>query len=361
MAMIRMSVPDCDMARIHHKVPVNLPCRSTRGFAVTHSPPPGAPRARIPGPQQPPPTYPQIRKGLWKQCLGGGLALWTLAALVTYATRNTTLLPTLILLGSFLMPVTFVLWAYERHGRDLGVSVILGSFLAGGTLGVLGASVKEYYLLHPSLWMCVGVGLIEEAVKLGALMFVLRRQSRLRGGGPPARAKPRVGERAGLVLGATVGFGFAALESAGYAFNAAVSTQGVDLRALLETEILRGVLAPFGQGLWTAIAGGVLLSYRGMNGRFRFTGPVVGTYLGVSLLHALWYSTHGIAIWLVARLAGTGPDGQLFAQGYLPKPTDPQEHLFTLFSVGGLVLVSLLGIGWMRSLARRDTSWRNTP
>jgi RsiW-degrading membrane proteinase PrsW (M82 family) len=207
----------------------------------------------------------------------------------------------------------------------------------------------EYYLLHPSLWMFVGVGLIEEAVKLGALMFVLRRQPRLRG------------MRAGLVLGATVGFGFAALESAGYAFNAAVSTKGIDLRALLETEILRGVLAPFGHGLWTAIAGGVLLSFRRPNGRFHFAGPVIGTYIGVSLLHALWDSTHGIALWLVARLAGTNLDRRLFAQGYLPQPTDQQQHLFTLLSLGLMVLVSLFGVTWVRSLARRDPSWRNTP
>lgn len=316
---------------------------------MTYSPPPGAPQARIPGPQQPPPPYPRIRPGLWNRCLWGGLALWVLTALVTYATRNTTLLPTLILLGSFLVPVTFVLWAYERHGRDLGVGVILGCFLTGGTLGVLGASVMEYYLLHPSLWMFVGVGLIEEAVKLGALMFVLRRQPRLRG------------MRAGLVLGATVGFGFAALESAGYAFNAAVSTKGIDLRALLQTEILRGVLAPFGHGLWTAIAGGVLLSYRRPNGHFHLAGPVIGTYVGVSLLHTLWDSTHGIALWLVARLASTRLDKDLFAQGYLTHPTDQQQDLFTVLSVGLMVLVSLFGVAWVRALARRDPSWRNTP
>ncbi len=114
---------------------------------MTHSSSPGAPRARIPGPRKPPPTYPQIRAGLWRHRLWGGLALWAWTAVVTYVTRSSTLLPTLILLGTFLVPVTFVLWAYEHHGRDLGVSVILGCFLTGGTLGVLGASVMEYYLL----------------------------------------------------------------------------------------------------------------------------------------------------------------------------------------------------------------------
>ncbi|WP_406436175.1 PrsW family intramembrane metalloprotease [Streptomyces sp. NBC_00631] len=316
---------------------------------MTHSPQSGRPQARIPGPQQPPPPYPRIRAGLWRRCLGGGLALWALTAVVTYATRNTTLLPTLILLGSFLVPVVFVLWAYERHGRDLGVSAILGCFLTGGTLGVLGASVMESYLVRPSWGMFVSVGLIEEAVKLGALVFVLRRLPGIRG------------MRAGLVLGAAVGFGFAALESAGYAFNAAVSTEGVDLRALIETEILRGVLAPFGHGLWTAIAGGTLLSFRRPNGRFRLTAPVVSAGLGVALLHALWDSTHGVAIWLVAHLTGTGMDRGLFAEGYIPRPSAAQEHLFAVFSVGLLVLVSLLGAAWVHSLARRDSSWRNTP
>ncbi|MFC4888760.1 PrsW family intramembrane metalloprotease [Streptomyces beijiangensis] len=290
-----------------------------------------------------PSAAPQVRPGLWKRCLWGGLALWVLTAIVTYATQNTTLLPTLILLGSFLTPVVFVLWAYERHGRDFGVNLILGAFVTGGILGVLGASVMEYYLLHPSVWMFLGVGLIEEAVKLLALMFVLRRHPRIHG------------MRAGLVLGATVGFGFAAFESAGYAFNAAVTMRGIDLRSLLETEILRGLLAPFGHGLWTAIAGGVLLSFRKPNGHFRFTVPVVVTYVGVAVLHSLWDSMHGISIWLVARITASDWDRRLFALGYIAKPTDEQKHLFTLFSVGGLIVITLLALLWLRSLSRRDT------
>lgn len=295
------------------------------------------PRTQTP-PARPPVETP--RPGLWRRCLWGGLALWALTAVVTYATENTTLLPTLILLGSFLVPAVFVLWAYERHGRDFGVPVILGCFVTGGVLGVLGASVMESYLLRPSLWMFLGVGLIEEAVKLVALMFVVRHRPWLRG------------VRAGLVLGGTVGFGFAAFESAGYAFNAAVTMDGIDLRSLLETEILRGVLAPFGHGLWTAIAGGVLLAYRRPDGRFRLAGPVVGAYLGVAVLHALWDSMHGIALWLVLRLTTTSLDRSLFAQGYLPDPTARQEHLFTLFSVGGLALVTAVGLAWLKALAR---------
>ncbi|MFH8344747.1 PrsW family intramembrane metalloprotease [Streptomyces sp. NPDC018045] len=295
-----------------------------------------------PGDHRTEPAGPPSRPGLWKRCLWGGLALWVLTAVITYATRNTTLLPTLILLGSFLVPVVFALWAYEKYGRAVGLQALLSCFVVGGILGVLGASVMEYYLLHPSLWMFLGVGLIEEAVKLCALMFVVRRWRGLRG------------LRTGMVLGAAVGFGFAAFESSGYAFNAAVTMDGLNLRALLETEILRGLLAPFGHGLWTAIAGGVLLRFREPDGRFRFPGPVIGAYLGVSLLHALWDSMHGIALWLVARLTTSGLDRVLFDQGYLPAPTGAQQHLFTLFSVGGLVLVSLIAVAWLDALARGE-------
>ncbi|MFF7753617.1 PrsW family glutamic-type intramembrane protease [Streptomyces sp. NPDC007971] len=316
---------------------------------MTHSPPPGMPRARIPGPQQPPPPYPRIGAGLWKRCLGGGLAVWALAALATYTTRHTTLLPTLILLGGFLVPVAFVLWAYERHGRDLGVSAVLGCFLTGGALGVVGAALADPSLLRPSFATSTAVGLIEEAAKLGGLVFALRRQPAIRG------------TRAGLVLGAAVGFGFAALESCGRAFHAVASDGGTGLRTLLETELLHEPLTSFGHGLWTAIAGGVLLARRRPNGHFRLATPVVAACLGVCLLHALWDATHGIAIWLAARLSGAGLGRELFAQGYPPPSGAAQEHLFTLFSVGGLALVALLGLAWMRSLAHRGSSWRNTP
>lgn len=110
---------------------------------------PGNPSSAAPSARQSPPAWPspqgppappQPRPGLWKRCLWGGIALWLLTAIVTYTTRNSNLLPTLILLGSFLVPAAFVLWAYERHGRDLGATAILGCFLTGGILGVLGAS-----------------------------------------------------------------------------------------------------------------------------------------------------------------------------------------------------------------------------
>src|SRR5205823_22607 len=156
--------------------------------------------------------------------------------------------PTIVLLGSFLVPVTFVAWAFER--RDTGeitAGLVLSTFVTGGVLGVLAASVLEAYLLHPSPWLFFGVGLIEEAAKLVVLMALTRHLA-------------TKSVRDGMILGAAVGFGFAAFESAGYAFTALFTVDGLSLMQVVQTELLRGLLAPVGHGLWTAIVGGVLFS-----------------------------------------------------------------------------------------------------
>ena len=177
----------------------------------------------------------------WLRMFLTGLALWVAAVVIMFGTGNANLIPTVVLLGSFLVPVTFVAWAFERRETgEITAGLILSTFVTGGVLGVLGASVLESFLLHPSPWLFFGVGLIEEAVKLGALMVLTRH--------PRARTL-----RDGMILGAAVGFGFAAFESAGYAFTALFSVDGLSLVQLVQTEVLRGLLAPVGHGLWTAI------------------------------------------------------------------------------------------------------------
>jgi len=193
------------------------------------------------------------------------------------ATGNPNLIPTIVLLGSFLVPVSFVVWAFgRRHSGEVTAELLFTTFITGGVLGVLAASLLESYLLHPSPLLFLGVGLIEEAAKLVVLAFL-------------SRHLEHKYARDGLILGASVGFGFAAFESAGYAFTALFTEKGLSLMQLVQTELLRGVLAPVGHGLWTAILGGVLFSASGRR-HFAFTGRLLVTYLGVSVLHALWDS-----------------------------------------------------------------------
>jgi hypothetical protein len=74
----------------------------------------------------------------WLHVLLVGLVLWIAATAVTVITSNTTLLPTVILLGSFLVPVVFVVWAYGRRSQYLDEHMFFRCFVTGRVLGVLG-------------------------------------------------------------------------------------------------------------------------------------------------------------------------------------------------------------------------------
>src|SRR5215216_6851334 len=157
----------------------------------------------------------------WLRVFVVGLLLWVASVVVTFVTDNTNLVPTVILLGSFLVPVAFATYAFGRADQVVTAQRIFTAFVYGGVLGVLGASVLEAaFLKQPSVATYLGVGLVEEAVKLAALWLVARRL-------------PRYTMRDGVVLGAAVGFGFAAFASAGYAFNA-LFTDGPSLLNLVE-------------------------------------------------------------------------------------------------------------------------------
>jgi len=270
----------------------------------------------------------------WARVFLSGLALWVVTVPVTFATGNVHLVPTIILLGSFLVPVTFVLYALGRTDGVVTAERVFSAFLYGGVLGVLGASVLESAVLNrePGLGF-VGVAVIEEGAKLAVLWLL-------------ARHLGRWAARDGMVLGAAVGFGFAALESAGYAFSALFTRSGLSLLNVVETEVLRGILAPFGHGLWTAILGGALFATaaRAPRGRPRLTGAVLGWFALTAVLHLFWDASSRIAVWLTLLLTETPTQRTLMALGQVPGVTPAQVHLFTLVSWALLALDGAVGV-----------------
>src|SRR6266480_1639575 len=218
----------------------------------------------------------------WLQVLLTGIVLFVAATLIMFLTGNPNLYPTVILVGNFLVPVAFVAFLYDhQHLSALTPETIAKSFCLGGILGVLGASVLEALVIpRPaspdqglSLTSGFAVGLIEEGCKIAAVIFLARR---MRHTAPVD----------GLLMGAAVGMGFAAFESTGYAFTAFLLSQGHVGASIAET-VLRGLLTPFGHGIWTGILAAVLFRER-RHDRFRITGLVIVTYLFVSVLHGLW-------------------------------------------------------------------------
>jgi RsiW-degrading membrane proteinase PrsW (M82 family) len=212
--------------------------------------------------------------------------------------------------------------------------------------------LEALFVSQQSLASFVGVGLIEEGCKLAVLWWL-------------ARGLTAYVMADGIVLGATVGFGFAAFETAGYAFNSLFTIHGLSLSNLVETEVLRGILTPVGHGLWTGILGGVLF-HAARGGRLHVTRGLIGWFLVVSALHAFWDASGGIAAFVVLLLTATSMQLQLLALGRLPAPTQEQVHLFTIVSwsflaLDGAVGLALLWVLWrhavrahgLRALARQ--------
>ncbi len=235
----------------------------------------------------------------WWAVFAIGLVLWVASVADVYLTGNVIVLPTVVLVGSFLVPVTGVIW-YLDHDPSPALSPrrVLAAFILAGAIGVLAASMLEFWVvLGPGPLGNLKVGLIEELVKgLAIVIFAWGLHSFTR--------------RDGMVLGAAVGFGFAALESSGYALASLFVVQGQHLylsfSSVIVTELIRGVLAPFGHGLWSAILGGAIF-HATRGGRLRMTWGVLVAFLGVSLLHAAFDTFGGIPGYVVISIIGVLP------------------------------------------------------
>jgi protease PrsW len=291
----------------------------------------------------PPRTH---RHGWWWKALLAGGALWIVTIVVTIVTLNANLIPTLILLGSFLVPFSVVLFAAERISGSYSGTQLMVAFFVSGVLGVLGASLLEANL-SSTVWTFLAVGFLEELVKAVLLVLVGR------------RLVPKTA-RQGALLGAVVGAGFAAFESAGYAFNATLSPGGLNLASLLQTEVLRALLTPLGHVLWTAVLGAAIFAAARDGVRFRYTWGVLVAYIGVSVLHGLWDSMGGISSVLAVVVSGNAVVPAL-RYGFLRPGTAAEvQELSTTFYVLGLAVISAIGVAVLvvlvRHHRRRDAS-----
>ncbi|WP_255361957.1 PrsW family intramembrane metalloprotease [Methanosarcina sp. A14] len=190
-------------------------------------------------------------------------------------TKNSNLFPTLAMVGSFMVPVAYVAFIYERrHLSSLTMPTVSLAFIYGGLLGIIAAAFLEpFFIRQLNLGAILRIGLIEEFAKILGVLVIARRRR-------------HDSEMDGLILGAAAGMGFAALESNGYAFTALLESHG-SISATVEVTLLRGLLAPLGHGTWTAILASVLFR-ESKSCNFRINWQVINAYLLVSILHATW-------------------------------------------------------------------------
>ena len=214
------------------------------------------------------------RRG-WLRVLGVGALSYFLGIIILVLTSNPILFPTVVMIGTFTVPVAYVAFFYERrHLSQLKMPATTMSFLYGGILGVFGAAVLEPLLIGElTIGSIFLVGFVEEFVKVPGILVIMRHRK---------KDLPLDG----LILGAAAGMGFASLESNGYAFTAFLASHG-SLSTSVEITLFRALISPIGHGTWTAILASVLFR-ESKPDRFRLSRKVLGAYLTVSILHGVW-------------------------------------------------------------------------
>ncbi len=212
----------------------------------------------------------------WLQIFLAGILLFIATEQGLRITGNPNFFPTIILLGSFVVPTAFVTYFYEhvRH-REISIPLLTTCFLVGGVLGLIAAGFLEYGTLHslsiPGLFV---VGLIEESVKLifPIIMYLGWRYRH---------------EADGLLFGIAAGMGFAALETMGYGLVSFIQSRG-DINILQQVLIVRGFLSPAGHAAWTGFVCAVLWRERERKGHFVINWNIVGAFILAIVFHALW-------------------------------------------------------------------------
>lgn len=159
--------------------------------------------------------------------------------------KNINLIPGLMAMGTVAVPISALIFFFEVNiRRNISLYVMIRMVLLGGitslmlSLMLFSLPLKDLDFLGASI-----AGPIEECGKLMALILIAR----------SSLYKYKIN---GLLLGASIGTGFAIFESLGYAFTGLILTSNKD--SMTDIILLRGALSPFAHIAWTAIAGAAL-------------------------------------------------------------------------------------------------------
>tara|TARA_B100000900_G_scaffold383600_1_gene371661 strand:+ start:293 stop:1336 length:1044 start_codon:yes stop_codon:yes gene_type:complete len=227
-------------------------------------------------------TYP--KPWLFFRLIIASLVLFYGFVFAYYEFKNANLLPGLIFTGSFAIPISTVFLFFELNIRkNVPLWQVMRLVLFGGILSLIFSLIlfENTDFLNDSMGASVA-GVVEEPAKLAALVVLMRGK----------RNFPYILN--GLLMGAAVGCGFAAFESAGYALRYGFAFFGVpNISGIVNIIQLRGLLSPFAHIVWTAVAGAAL--WRVMRGRkfdFEFCKKkeFYAPFLSVVTCHAVWNS-----------------------------------------------------------------------
>lgn len=157
--------------------------------------------------------------------------------------ENANALPGLMVIGSFMIPVAVLVFFFELNTpKNISIFSVIKYFLIGGCASlVFTLLLYDVFTLELDSWFgAIFVGMVEEIGKLAIVAYVIW------------KSKEANYTLNGLLIGAAIGAGFAAFESAGYAFN---QYAYAGYEAMLDVILLRAFLAPGGHVIWAAMSG----------------------------------------------------------------------------------------------------------
>lgn len=223
--------------------------------------------------------------------------------------HNANLIPGLIMIGSVAVPLALLVFFFEINvPRNISLYQVIRLLLTGGLVSIVISLFIFDWTEGLSNWLgAASAGIVEETGKVLTLLLVVRK----------ARFRWTLN---GLLLGATVGTGFAVFESAGYALRAALSDGGI--AAMRDVIFQRGVLSVFGgHVLWTGLAGAALWRVRDDQPfqREMLTDPRFLRVLAVCMvMHMLWNSPISLPVFgLAGKYVALGAAAWLLVLGMI--------------------------------------------
>ena len=225
----------------------------------------------------------------WLLVLVGGVAAYLIVLRTLVATQNPLYVPSLLLLGSAVVPAAVLVYAASGPGRaPVSAGLIAAVAGIGGVIGTVTAGTLEYDTLQRlGAVPMIMVGLIEESAKPVVPVIILIFARRLR--------DPAVG----VIIGIASGMGFATLETMGYGFSALLQSRSI--ADLDQTLLLRALLAPAGHVAWTGVTTAALWRIPSARRSGRAIGLFVAAFATSVGLHALW---DGSDLWPVRAAVG---------------------------------------------------------
>lgn len=193
-----------------------------------------------------PPLHPSMailpNPWIFFRVLCGTLATYMVFLVAWKIYHNLNLLPGLIVVGSFALPFSVLILFFEINTpRNISLVRVVQLVIVGGSISILFSLFL--FEITPVLGDlgAPSAGIIEEVGKLIAMLIAMRAVS-------SERYKYSLN---GLLIGASLGAGFAAFESAGYALRAGIRNENI----MLDVIQTRGLMSPFAHIAWTAITG----------------------------------------------------------------------------------------------------------